>query len=35
MKVVAVVASKGGVGKTTVSNVLAGLLASDNKRVEV
>lgn len=35
MKVIAVVASKGGVGKTTVSNVLAGLLAGEGKRVEV
>lgn len=35
MKVIAVVASKGGVGKTTVSNVLAGLLADSGEKVYV
>lgn len=35
MKVIAVVASKGGVGKTTVSNVIAGLLADAGQSVEL
>lgn len=35
MKILAVVASKGGVGKTTVSNVLAGLIAESGRNVEL
>jgi cellulose biosynthesis protein BcsQ len=35
MKVISVVASKGGVGKTTVSNVISGLLVEDGFNVEL
>jgi cellulose biosynthesis protein BcsQ len=35
MRVISVVASKGGVGKTTVSNVIAGILAEGNLSVEL
>lgn len=35
MKVISVVASKGGVGKTTVSNVLAGLINDNGQNVEL
>jgi len=35
MKIIAVAASKGGVGKTTVSNVLAGLLSEEGFNVEL